>query len=175
MLDTISRQVLSRKPGHLLDIGTGSGILASRFYQAGWEVTALDFSEEMLRQARRRMPAAKFILSDFSNELSQELSGISFDFITMTYALHHLRYEKQAEFIRSLIPLLRENGKILVGDIAFETLSDLKDCQQRFPRDWDEDEYYPILTEIEKQLSDLRVHFEVVSFCAGVFEVFPIK
>ena len=100
---------------------------------------------------------------------------MSFDFITMTYALHHLRYEKQAEFIRSLIPLLRENGKILVGDIAFETLSDLKDCQQRFPRDWDEDEYYPILTEIEKQLSDLRVHFEVVSFCAGVFEVFPIK
>ena len=175
VLDTISRKVLSRKPGHLLDIGTGSGILAARFYHAGWEVTALDFSEEMLRQARQRMPAAKFILSDFSNELSQELSGMSFDFITMTYALHHLRYEKQAEFIRSLIPLLRENGRIMVGDIAFETLSDLEACQKRFPGEWDEDEYYPILTETEKQLSDLQVHFEVVSFCAGIVEVSPIK
>jgi len=100
---------------------------------------------------------------------------MSFDFITMTYALHHLRYEKQAEFIRSLIPLLRENGKILVGDIAFETRSDLEACQKRFPGEWDEDEYYPILTETEKQLSDLQVHFEVVSFCAGIFEVSPIK
>ena len=171
VLDTISRKVLSRKPGHLLDIGTGSGILAARFYHAGWEVTALDFSEEMLRQARQRMPAAKFILSDFSNELSQELSGMSFDFITMTYALHHLRYEKQAEFIRSLIPLLRENGRIMVGDIAFETLSDLEACQKRFPGEWDEDEFYPIIEELRAQLPNLHFEYEVISFCATVMRI----
>ena len=171
VLDRISNLVLAKEPGQLLDLGTGSGTLASRFYQAGWQVTAVDFSDEMLNQARQRMPNAVFVLSDFSVDLPQELVGSSFDFIVMTYAFHHLVYGKQADFIRSLMPLVTKNGKILIGDIAFETQTDLKVCQKRFPGDWDEEEFYPILSEIKAQLPELQVDYEVVSFCAGVFRV----
>lgn len=86
MLDRISGLVLAHEPSQLLYLGTGSGTLAARFYQAGWQVTAVDFSEEMLNQARQRMPNAVFILSNFSSGLPQELAGRSFDFIVMTYA-----------------------------------------------------------------------------------------
>jgi len=175
VLDRISNLVLANETGQLLDLGTGSGTLASRFYQSGWQVTAVDFSEEMLNQARQRMPNADFILSDFSLGLPRELEHRSFDFIVMTYAFHHLKYEKQADFVRSLMPFLNGNGKILIGDITFETQTDLITCQKRFPGDWDEEEFYPILTEIQAQLHGLQVDYEVVSFCAGIIIISSYK
>jgi SAM-dependent methyltransferase len=39
----------------LLDIGCGTGIVADRFQQAGYEVTGIDISEAMLRRARTRL------------------------------------------------------------------------------------------------------------------------
>lgn len=171
VIERVAKLVLAQEPGQLLDFGTGSGNLAVRLYEAGWKVTAVDFSEEMLKQARHRMPHATFIVSDFSAGFPKELAGSSFDFIIMTYAFHHLAYEKQAEFLRSLALHLRNDSKILIGDIAFETQSDLEGCQKRFPGDWDDGEFYPILTEIQAQLPDLRVEYEVISFCAGIFQV----
>ena len=171
VLDRIATQVLAHKPAKLLDVGTGSGVLAARFYQAGCQITAVDFSEEMLNQARQRMPTAEFILSDFSAGLTKRLAGRLFDFIVMTYALHHLEYKKQVEFLRSLLALLKEDGKILIGDICFETQSDLAVCQKRFPGEWDEDEFYPILSEIQQHLPETRVAYEVVSFCSGVVQI----
>ncbi|MDD3474097.1 MAG: class I SAM-dependent methyltransferase [Syntrophaceae bacterium] len=76
VLDRITTQVLANEPGNLLDIGTGSGVLAARLYQAGWQITAVDFSEEMLNQARQRMPRAEFILSDFSAGLAKGFQGV---------------------------------------------------------------------------------------------------
>ncbi len=172
VLDRIAKLILEREPGDLLDIGTGSGTLAARIYEGGWNVTAVDFSEEMLKLARHRMPQATFIVSDFSSGIPRELVEKSFDIIIMTYAFHHLAYKKQPAFLRSLVPHLRANGKILIGDIAFETQSELDACHRRFPADWDDEEYYPILTEIQAQLPEFQVTFEVISFCAGIFQVF---
>lgn len=73
------------------------------------------------------------------------------------YVFHPLKYERQGDFLRSLIPLLKENGKNLIGDIAFDTQSDLIASQKRFPRDWDVEEFYPILTKIQTQLPELQV------------------
>ncbi len=171
VLDRIASLVLARQPGRLLDIGTGTGILAGRFYQSGWQVTAVDFSEEMLNQARLRMPDAEFILGDFSAGLADRMAGRCFDFIVMTYALHHLRYKEQTDFLRSLVPLLKNEGKILIGDIAFETQSDLEICQKRFLGDWDEEEFYPILSDINGNLPGLKTDYEVISFCAGVIQI----
>lgn len=175
VLDGIAKLVLTHEPGQLLDLGTGSGTLTSRFYQAGWQVTAVDFSEEMLKQARLRMPQATFIISDFSAGFPQELTENSYDFIIMTYAFHHLTYENQAPFLRSLMPHLRARGKILIGDIAFETQSDLDACQKRFPDDWDEEEFYPIITAIQPQLPELLIDYEIISFCASVIQISKIN
>ena len=171
VLNCIAKLVFTRKPGELLDLGTGSGTLAVRFYKAGWKVTAVDFSDEMLRQARERMPQATLLVADFAEGIPAELAGKAFDFIVMTYAFHHLPYERQADFLRLLMPYLNENGKVLIGDVAFENQSSLIACQKRCSGEWDEGEFYPILAEIQTQLPELQVAFEVISFCAGVIQV----
>ena len=37
-----------REPKRLLDIGVGSGVFSGRFFAAVWQLTALDFSEELV-------------------------------------------------------------------------------------------------------------------------------
>src|SRR4051794_30271881 len=43
----------------LLDIGCGTGTLSLLFYEAGYQVTGTDLSEEMLSVAQERFMAAK--------------------------------------------------------------------------------------------------------------------
>ena len=171
VLDRIAGFVLAERVGKLLDLGTGSGTLASRLYDVGWKISAVDFSEEMLKQARERMPEASFLIADFSKALPKELDGQKFDFIVMTYAFHHLEYEKQADFLRSLLPLLIENGKILLGDISFETKKGFEKARLQSGEEWDDEEFYPIVEELRAQLPDLHFEHEVISFCATVMRI----
>ena len=171
VLDRIASFVFAVPVGKILDLGTGSGTLASRFYDAGWEISAVDFSEEMLKQARERMTEARFLIADFAEALPKELDGQKFEFIVMTYAFHHLEYEKQADFLRSLLPFLKENGKILVGDISFETKKDFDKAKLQSGEEWDDEEFYPIIEGLRAQLPDLHFEHEVISFCATVMRI----
>jgi SAM-dependent methyltransferase len=56
-------QILRRNGIHsglIVDLGCGSGLLAQELTKAGYELLGIDFSEAMLRIARRRAPQAKF-------------------------------------------------------------------------------------------------------------------
>jgi len=46
--------------GHVVEIGCGSGILARRLLDAGYEVTGIDRSPDMIALARARAPEAMF-------------------------------------------------------------------------------------------------------------------
>ena len=48
-------QILGDKPLKILDMGTGTGFLAMNLTILGHEVTCLDFSEDMVSQARTKM------------------------------------------------------------------------------------------------------------------------
>jgi SAM-dependent methyltransferase len=47
-------RLLGRGPGRLLDVGCGTGATTADFRDAGWDVTGVDISEDMLRLARGR-------------------------------------------------------------------------------------------------------------------------
>jgi SAM-dependent methyltransferase len=51
---TAALRLLGPGPGRLLDLGCGTGAQTVAFREAGWEVTGVDASEDMLRRARSR-------------------------------------------------------------------------------------------------------------------------
>lgn len=51
---TAALELLGRGPGRLIDLGCGTGAHTAAFREAGWDVTGVDASEDMLRRARDR-------------------------------------------------------------------------------------------------------------------------
>nr|WP_316047178.1 class I SAM-dependent methyltransferase [Planococcus glaciei] len=133
ILNTIFNEAMQTECSHVLDIGFGTGILASRLYQEGHQIDGVDFSAEMIAIAQVKMPKAKLIEGDIAEGLPAELKDETYDSIISTYALHHLTDEGKVEFIQELLPSLAEGGKIYIGDIAFETRGQLEQCKKTVP------------------------------------------
>lgn len=150
----------------VLDIGFGTGTLAGQLYQQGCDVFGQDFSSRMIQLAQEKMPRAKLYQGDFSLGLVQELKQQRYDAIIATYALHHLTDEQKAAFFQELLPLLRDNGCIYVGDVAFATRAQLEQCKAQAGDDWDASEIYFVYDELKQAFPQLR--FEPVSHCAGL-------
>lgn len=109
----------------MLDIGIGTAILSHRLYDNGHSIDGLDFSAKMIEIAQAKMPKANVLECDFSAGLPKEIKEKKYDFIVSTYALHHLNDDEKLTFIKELLPLITDNGKIFIGDIAFQNRDNL--------------------------------------------------
>jgi len=176
ILATIYAEIMSRKPCKVLDIGIGTGLLATRLYMAGNEITGIDFSEEMLKIARKRMPTARLMEYNFMSGLPDELTGEKFDFIILTYSIHHLSYEQQSKFLVSALDYLAEGGCIMIGDVAFETEAMMQKCREENVDDWDSDEFYIIYTELVKSLgSHCQIEYNQISHCGAIVKLTKLR
>jgi len=170
VLNSIFKEVMKNKNSRVLDIGFGTGILAHKLYENGHKIDGLDFSAKMIAIAKVKMPMANLLEWDISNGLPSEVRESQYDAIVSTYTLHHLSNDKKVDFIKSLLPLLTPNGKIFIGDIAFQTQEDLNTCRETSSDYWDHDEFYFVNEEISKSLVDIcKCEFHPASHCGGVF------
>jgi len=161
--------VLSAGARTLLDIGFGTGVLTSALYDRGLSVWGQDFSEKMISIAGEKMPQARLYAGDFSRGPVPELKCRRYDAIVATYSLHHLTDGEKAEFIRSLQPLLSENGRIYIADIAFPDNASLDACRENAGDAWDGDEHYFVFERFKKDFPSAE--FYPLSHCAGVIVI----
>lgn len=166
VLNAIYKEVLESSYKFILDIGFGTGTLTKALYEKGLHIYGQDFSEEMIKIAQKKMPEAMLFSGDFTKGLVGTLKENKYDAIIGTYSLHHLTDEDKITFIKSLTSLLNPGGKILIGDVAFESRDDLKACKEKSQNYWDDEEFYFVYDELREHFSGLS--FEKYSFCAGV-------
>lgn len=169
VLGRIFQEVTQREKPDVLDIGFGTGTLTTRLYQRGCEIWGQDFSKEMLRIAAEKMPKARLFRGDFSDGLVPQLARMRYDFIIATYSLHHLMDAQKVSLLHTLCGCLKPGGKVLIGDVAFETRAALEECRAAAGAEWDEDEIYFVANELRESFASLR--FEQISACAGVIEI----
>lgn len=160
--------IVKSKVGSLLDIGFGTGVLTKRLYDDGYVITGVDFSQRMIEIAKDKMPNANLLCHDFTKGLPDKLKDESYDWIISTYAIHHLTDGEKIGFITELLNHLNPNGTIIFGDVAFETREGLEQVRKEYIDIWDEDEFYLVAEEIQERLSDVKVEFKEISYCAGV-------
>lgn len=169
ILNQIYNEVLSIEAKKVLDIGFGTGTLTSRLYEKGIEIYGQDFSKEMFDIAKEKMPHAKLYFKDFSHGLDEALLTNKYDAIIATYSLHHLADEDKTNFIKSLLRLLNNGGKILIGDVAFKTRHELEICKNHAGHSWDDEEFYFVYDEMKDKFPTAT--FNQVSHCAGIITI----
>lgn len=169
VLRNILRRVLAHGAGDVLDIGFGTGVLTASLYQQGCHIWGQDFSEKMVALARAKMPSAELCCGDFTVGLAEPLTQRQYDAIIATYSLHHLTDRQTIAFIRSLLPLLRKDACLYIGDVAFQTRADLDRCRLSAGDAWDADEIYFVFDELRQSFPDMT--FLPLSPCAGVLSL----
>ena len=169
VLGSIFRTVMEKPGAVVLDIGFGTGTLTTKLYEHGCDVYGQDFSARMIELASAKMPGAHLYQGDFAQGLAEPLRNRKYDFIIATYSLHHLTDDRKVVFLRSLAECLAESGKILIGDVAFETRADLEQCARDAGDEWDDEEFYCVAEELRAFFPGLR--FEKISFCAGILTI----
>jgi SAM-dependent methyltransferase len=111
------RVLLDQIPAHvkrILDLGTGNGRLLSlvKINRPEAEGIALDFSEPMLKEARKRFEQDKHVTvlkHDFSFPLPSKQLG-SFDAIVSSLAIHHLTHQRKKQLYNEIFDLLNPKG-----------------------------------------------------------------
>ena len=166
VLGFIFQTIMEAPNAVVLDIGFGTGTLTTKLYERGCTVYGQDFSSRMIAWASEKMPDAHLYQGDFTKGLVNPLRSVRYDYIVATYSLHHLTDAQKSGFLQDLRNYLKENGKIIIGDVAFETRKDLEQCKQKAGDTWDEDEIYFVVEELRKDFP--RLSFTQMSDCAGV-------
>lgn len=169
---TIFTEVMKKKESSVLDIGFGPAVLTYKLYEKGHYIDGLDYSAIMLELAEAKMPKADLIEWEIIDGLPEVFKNNQYDAIISTYVLHDLSDKKKLDLIEDLLPLLTENGRIFIGDVAFESREKLEICRRNSINYWIEDENYFVYDEIKALLANIAVcEFRSESHCAGVLTI----
>lgn len=94
----------------VLDIGCGAGVPISRTLSRRFRVTGVDVSSEMVKLARRNVPAGEFICQDV---MSVDFADGSFDAVVAFYMIFHLPREEHESLFRKIRQWLKPGGYLL--------------------------------------------------------------
>jgi putative AdoMet-dependent methyltransferase len=169
LLETIVELADIRPRMRVLDLGTGTGNLASRFAGLGSALWCTDFSPAMLEKARQKIPGAHFVVNDLRGDWPGELDR-PFDRIVSAYVFHHFDLDQKIRIMRYLIHQVAANGRIIIGDIAFPDAHSLETTKIEEGNNW-EDEFYWLADKAIPMLEILgfKVEYRQVSSCAGIY------
>jgi len=107
-----------KKKNRLLEIGCGSGRDASFMFKNGFDVIAIDGSENMINEAKKIHPEISNFL--YTKVLPHELEfETKFDGIYSIATLMHLSFEDVKLTLTKIFNLLNSNGKFLMSVSLF--------------------------------------------------------
>jgi demethylmenaquinone methyltransferase/2-methoxy-6-polyprenyl-1,4-benzoquinol methylase len=104
----VSRLPASPSGRTVLDVATGTGLVAERLLQRGFTVTGLDQSPDMLAEARRRFGERVTLVEASAEELP--FADGSFDHLTFTYLLRYV--DDPAAALRELVRVVQPGGTV---------------------------------------------------------------
>ena len=100
------------KGAKILDLGCGTGIPFDKYLvDLGFEITGVDFASNHISAARKNVPSAMYIESDFSK---LDFGTQKFDAIIAFYSIFHIPRGEQQELFNKMSSLLVDGGLILV-------------------------------------------------------------
>jgi ubiquinone/menaquinone biosynthesis C-methylase UbiE len=106
---------------HLLDVGSGTGLLALAAAPHVAHATAVDVSERMCARLRERLRGSSIVNVDVMVSPAGELplADASVDVVVSSYCFHNMTHEGKLEALRETARVLRPGGRIVIGDMMF--------------------------------------------------------
>jgi ubiquinone/menaquinone biosynthesis C-methylase UbiE len=97
--------------GHVLDIGCGPGQFTQYMMKKDFEVTGIDYSQEMIKLAKQKVPTGHFQHMDMKH---MNFEDETFDGLLVAYSIIHIPSEEIPQTLREFHRVLKPNGLIQV-------------------------------------------------------------
>ena len=102
--------LLTVKPGsRVIDLGCGNGALTGKLAEAGYDVTGVDASPEMLALARKNHPGIPFILADAASYRPDHPA----DAVFSNAMMHWVPKARQDTLLQNVAASLRTGGEFV--------------------------------------------------------------
>lgn len=109
------RRIAAQRPGDVLDVGCGDGLLAARLAPVSRSVTAIDPDSAAVERARRRLAGHPAVTVQPADFLQYDPGDRRFDLVTFVASLHHMPLRPA---LRRARDLLRPGGTVAVVGLA---------------------------------------------------------
>lgn len=147
-----------------VDIGTGTGNLASLFIKQGVKIIGIEPSKKMRAIARKKIKNTPVLKGHF---LDIPLKDKSIDLIVSSLAFHHLTESEKTCAITEMKRVLKPKGKIVIADLMFRNKECKKKIKEELIRkgkqdmiDAINDEYYGLFDSLKKKFIHAGFRFK---------------
>ncbi|MFC1722057.1 class I SAM-dependent methyltransferase [Patescibacteria group bacterium] len=98
--------------GEALDIGCGTGLFAKKLHSKGFNVTAIDFSEEMIRIAKKHNGGVDYYIHDLEDSLKEKANSL--DLVTSIMVFNNIDDDLYSFSLKEVHRVLKEDGVLLI-------------------------------------------------------------
>jgi ubiquinone/menaquinone biosynthesis C-methylase UbiE len=107
-----------QKTDNVMDVCCGNGLVTSFVSSYCSSVTGVDFSEELITQAKNNFPNLYFYNADVLNQQQLQNGAQLYDAIYLYFSFQYLEsFDKGLQAIVNLLAMIKPGGKLLIGDI----------------------------------------------------------
>ncbi|MBX9717333.1 MAG: class I SAM-dependent methyltransferase, partial [Microbacteriaceae bacterium] len=102
-----------RSGERILDIAAGTGTSSIALARSGAEVIALDFSQGMVEEGRRRHPELQFVQGDAEN---LPFGAAEFNAVTISFGLRNVQHPEVA--LAEVLRVLKPGGRLVICEFS---------------------------------------------------------
>lgn len=114
----ILKNVSFSKEMHIMDFGSGTGLLLSQVAPYVGEITAVDISASMTEVLKSKKDKIDCRLNILEMDLTKDTLDTKFDAIISSMTIHHIEHVQ--ELFNKFYLLLKDDGKIAIADLDKE-------------------------------------------------------
>jgi SAM-dependent methyltransferase len=147
---------LMPKGGRVLDAGCGAGEKSIYLAKQGLKVTAIDFSEEMIRLAKERAPGIDFLVKDITEPL--HIEGV-YDGVFAQAVLLHIPKAEVRRVIKNITSSLKQKGYFYLAVKAMREGGVEEEIRKEDEYGYEYERFFSYYT-----IEEMREHLVVLGF-----------